>query len=774
MKYCLLFLAAIAVSGSSFAQLSDPAVNRMLQQVGGSLTFLQRQYNGTSLVTAHVFRSGELPGGWQLALKASPVKDRSDAIDVAATFRLTAGRATAAAVAVKFDFSNWSAANYVLVPASLYNGNRYRSIGNGYNPAYPHDMYYNPQVPLTISNNPRLSVVQNEASLVELQTGNMATPAVCFFSPAEQTGFILLTEQQTKWGNSGVTMTENARKDHFSFDISAPAVRKLAAGFGDFHQSGDHAPDWEAGDEVTLRFRLYVFKAEGIPGLLTKFMEVRKDLSTAVASRNLVPMSRLLELGTAICSSNFTQQPAGSYYKPENSNDFQLGWVSGMINTYPMLALNDGKENKRVGEELDFVVHRLQGKSGFFYGSISANGEIRGEKMSPDFPEIQTMVRKNGDALFWLMKHLFLLRESGRAAMISKDWEDAAVKLANAFQNTWEKYGQFGQYIAPGTGNIAVFNSTAGAIAPAGLVLAARYFKKTSWLKTAVAAADYYYLRDVAGQGLTGGGCGDISQDADAESAFGLLESLMALYNYTGDRKWLLKAEVEAALCATWTMSYAPVFPASSTIGKLQSNMTGAVWASIQNKHAAPGICTSSGDYLFKLFRATGKSIYADLIRDIQHAHTEAVNMPGHITTNYLEGSSMERIQPSDAEGKESIGNYIHTRNSWTETNGMLMALELPGVYVLTDQATCYVFDHIKASIIRKEAKGLVMELYNPTPYDASVTIMPETSAEAKRPVGYTAFLHWPKVTVKAGEKRRISVTGKTVTPQISPKLPRI
>lgn len=762
-KYFLLFLITVILSNKSFSQLSDPQMNRMLQQVSGSVTFLQRQYNGTHLVAENVFRPGKMPDSWQLSLKASPVKGCSDAMDVEATFRLTAGLANSATVAVKFDFRNWRAANYVLVPASLYNGNRYRSIGDGYNPGYPDDMYYNPQVPLTISNNPRLSIENDKASLVELQTGNMATPAVCFFSPAEQTGFILLTEQQTKWGNNGVTLTENARKDHFSFDISAPAIRKLATGFGDFHPSGDKAPDWKAGDEVSLRLRLYVFKAADIPALLTKFFKVRKDISGNSAPRDLVPMSRLLELGTGICSSNFTQQQTGNYYKPENNNDFQLGWVSGMINTYPMLSLNDEKERKRVGEELDFVVGKLQGKSGYFYGGIRSNGEIIGEKMSRDFPETQAMVRKNGDALFWLVKHLLLLRESGHAAMINKDWEDAAKRLATAFVKTWEKNGQFGQYIAPETGEIAVFNSTAGAIAPAGLALAANYFNRADWLKTAAAAADYYYRRDIAGQGLTGGDCGDISQDANSESAFGFLESLMALYNYTGDQKWLSMAEVEAALCASWTLSYAPVFPPSSAIGKLQANMTGAVWASIQNKHAAPGICTSSGDYLFKLFRATGKSLYADLIRDIQHAHTEAVNMPGHITSNYLVGSSMERIQPSDAEGKESIGNFIYTRNSWTETNGMLMALELPGIYVISDKAKCYVFDHVEATIIKKDNKGLVMELHNPTAYDASVAVMSETSQEAKHPLGYTAFLRWPKVTVKAGGKIRVHISGKDI-----------
>ena len=192
--------------------------------------------------------------------------------------------------------------------------------------------------------------------------------------------------------------------------------------------------------------------------------------------------------------------------------------------------------------------------------------------------------------------------------------------------------------------------------------------------------------------------------------------------------------------------------------------MAGAVWASIQNKHAAPGICTASGDYLFKLFRATGNSLYADLIRDIQHAHAEAVNVPPHhITTGNLAGSSMERIQPSDAEGKGSIGNYINTRNSWTETNGMLMGLELPGIYLQTDKKKLYVFDHITASIIGQDAKGIVIQLKNETIHDASVSVFAETSAQAAKPLGYNNFLNWPKVIVRAGGtiKLLVSKNGK-------------
>jgi hypothetical protein len=191
--------------------------------------------------------------------------------------------------------------------------------------------------------------------------------------------------------------------------------------------------------------------------------------------------------------------------------------------------------------------------------------------------------------------------------------------------------------------------------------------------------------------------------------------------------------------------------------------MAGAIWASIQNKHAAPGICTASGDYLFKLYRATGNRLYADLIRDIQHAHTEADDMPNHRTTNYGFGTSMERIQPSDAEGKGSVGNFIHTRNSWTETNGMLMDIEIPGIYFQTDNNELYVFDHVEAKMLKHEKGKTILSISNLTPYDARVSILSETSKEAASPLSYVAFTKWPKVEVKAGETQKVAIGGNNI-----------
>lgn len=763
MKSIAILFTVLLFSISSSAQ--HASINDLVKAItplSGSLRLVITKYNHTKVISSYTSQKGEIKtdeGKWKTHLAVSKVPNQPEALDFTATFILMDGIASSTGVTLSFDFNQWSNENYVLVPAIVYNGNRFHTVGNGYCPMYTKEMFYDPKLPVTMSNNPRLSLEKGTASKIELQTGNAATPAMCFFSPSKKRGFILLTEQKTRFGNNGLLIEENAAKDHISFKATAPAVREFAAGFGDFFASGDKAADWNKGDSLSLHFRLYTFSAQNIPSLLEKFMQVRKSLTGSNAPRNLVPMSKIVELGTTICSGNWITVPAGSYYTPENSKDFQLGWVSGMMNTYPMLALNNEKERERVMTELDFVVDKLQGKSGYFYGGITAHGDLRSDKSNPEIKKISVLVRKNNDALLWFMKHLLLLKEQGYSNLIKPKWEQATKRLAHAYVNTWKKYGELGQYVDPETGEIMVFNSTASAAAPAGLALASQYFKEPEFLKDAIDIVNYYYKRDIVNQGYSGGYSGDTSQDPDADSAYGLLESIMAIYYMTGDPAWLEKGKTLANLGATYTLSYDEVFPPNSAIAKLDGHMAGAVWASVQNKHAAPGICTASGDYIFKLYRATGNTLYADLIRDIQHAHTEAVDMPNHRTTNYGFGTSMERIQPTDAEGRGSTGNFIHTRNSWTETNGMLMALEIPGIYLQTDKKVLYVFDHIEATVVKRDPKGIMLSVTNKTPYDASVSILAESSQQAKKPLSYTAFVHWPKVEVMGGKTQLFRIT---------------
>jgi hypothetical protein len=768
-------------------------VTPLLNEVQGRIAFQVWQYDSCTVqgkYTIPVPGAGEgvlrLPGStWKCVVTESPASEDGSII-VQATFRLDKGSMASSAVAVTLDFAGWSTKNYVMIPAIVYNGNRYRMLPGGYMPTYPADMYFNSKTPLTFSNSPRLALNTGEQSRIELSTSSASTPAMTFFSPAKKRGFVLLTDPRTNLGNSGMIIEENRDRTRSSFSVTAPVVRKEIPGFGGFFRSNDSAPDWKAGDEVAIHLLVRTFHVSDIPSFLVTVADMRKALTGENHPRNLTPMSAILDFTTFQTDHYRWNDTYG--YVPEVPWDgfgytkvLQIGWVGGMMNTYPMAYQNDSLHLAKVGKTFDFVVNAMRGKSGYFYGifgSDTVQAELKREipkEMADKHPNVRVaMVRKNADVLFWLIKQFMLLKEQGNGSFIKPSWEKAAKDLAHAFVNTWNRYGEVGQYVDPATGEIVIYNSTAAAIVPAGLALASRYFSKPHFLQAAKEIADFYYNRDLLQRGFTSGGCGDISQDADSETSGGFLESMMALYWATGDTHWLEKAKVAAALLSTWVISYDFSFPPESDLGKLNFRSAGAVWASVQNKHAAPGICTSSGDYLFKLYRATGERRYADLIRDIQHAHTEQVETPGRPTitegtrgqwsgderVNYY-GCSVERIQISDSEGKkEGVGTFPKkTSNGWTELNGMLMAMEIPGIYLCLDTDELYVFDHVEARVLKRTREGVTLEIRNPTRFNARVSIFAETSADSRRPLGYMSFLHWRRANVPAGETSIVTIS---------------
>ena len=163
----------------------------------------------------------------------------------------------------------------------------------------------------------------------------------------------------------------------------------------------------------------------------------------------------------------------------------------------------------------------LQGKSGYFYAA-ALNG-----KLVPSVTELPGMAltRRNADGLFWLVKHLLLLKAQGHGEPHQARMGAGCRRLAEAFVRTWRKEGEFGNYVHPETGEVVIFNSTSGPLLPGGLALAGQYFNEPDYLRVAKASAQFYYNRDVVRLGLTGGGCGDILQDADCESAYGFLAS---------------------------------------------------------------------------------------------------------------------------------------------------------------------------------------------------------------------------------------------------------
>lgn len=719
------------------------------------------KYDDAKLAASREFTNGvfqTVSNRWTCEVQELAAAGEPDACDLTATFKLVEGMATKAGVAVAFDFPDWNTNNYVLVPASIYDGNRLRTVQREYNAGLEKNDYYRKDLPLTQTDVPRLAEGAGAPSKLEVATCNVATPAVCLFQPAKQRAFMLLAEQAARNASGDFirkangeimdnvfAVEESADRTHATVVVSAPGVRERKPEFIGFSASPDRGTEVKAGDEIVLRLRVYSFAAQDIPALLEKFMSVRKSVTGPNHSRCLTPASQVKTWMTERIDNRFHDSPTAKFYCPENATWIAFGWIGGWIDTFPMLALGDSKHLERVTETFDYGL-RAQEPSGYFHYAIDEKGNTTFRDPAPDM----NLARTSGDILYWMNKQFELLKAQGRGDAIKPEWETAMKRLADAIIATWKKDGQWGKLINVKTGEVGEYNTTGGAMIIGGLALASDYFKNPEYLKVADEAAHFYYERDFVKRGFTTGACADILQNAESETAGGFMTALMVLYETTGDRQWLERSRNLANLLATWTVSFDYELPKFTELGGLDAKLAGVVWASTQNKHGAPGICTSSGDPLFKIYRATGDIRYPELLRDIVRAHGESIR-PGGFTN--------ERLTYCDADSRGSRGTHV---TGWNECNGALMALELPGIYLQTDTDKFFVFDSVEATGLKRDADGVTFTVTNPTKYPARISLFAESAAQANRPLGCTAFLRWPYLELAAGQSGtwRVDKTG--------------
>lgn len=739
---------------------SNTEVNKLLSKLKGQFRILSCQYDESKLVQKKLVgesAQANTAASWVYKMDAKPVIGDKGALDLAITYKLNQGELTAAGVAVAFDFYNWSTDNYVLIPASVYNGNRNRIVDRGYATGLDRSDMYRKDLPQTTTAVPQLSPVVAERSRLDVNTSNTTTPGICFFDKKKKQGFIVLSEQgipnKDQIIDNGFTVEENTDRTLASLVISAPGVREKKPEFIGFSKSPDRGITWKAGEERTIRLRVYQFAANNVADLMDKFMSVRKSVTGKNAPRNLIPSSEVSRLMCNNIDKRFYSDEKHQFYCPENAPWISFGWIGGLMNTYPMLALGDEMHRTRVKQTFDFGLTLGQGESGYFYGALNHDGKVFGREGYDEMPEV-ALTRKNADVLYWMIKQFDLMKEQGHGNEIKPDWEKRVQKLADAFVTTWNKNGQWGNFVNTKTGEIAVFNSSSGVMAIGGLALAAKYYQEPAYLKIAQKAADYYYA-DFLKHGMTTGACADILQNSDSETAAALMTSLMSMYEVTADKNWLEKSRNLANLCATWTVSFDYVLPPDTPLAKLGAKLAGAVWASTQNKHGAPGFCTSSGDPLFKIYRATGDERYAALMRDIVHAHAEGIQPNGQIT---------ERLTYCDADSRGSRGDGGKT--GWNETNGALMAVEIPGIYLRTDIDRTFVFDHVEVKVLNRTKSEITIQITNPTAFDASVSVLAENKEQASKALGNTSFLKWDKVPVKAHgtSTKTIAITSTSET----------
>ena len=687
-------------------------------------------------------------GTFQVSLATSLAPHGGEKVTV--TFSLTDGAVSSANVGVDFHLSDWKKENFLLMPSAAYNGNRYEVRAVPYPPMLRNQKDMGLNAPTIMTDVPRLNIGEGESRIEQLSR-DLSTPAIGVYEPEKKSGFFLLTDQDTPWGVYGYILEENADRTSATLSVEAPGVRHtyMYRHCTTTAPSWDIAPDFKKGDSVTVEMILYTFAASCVQDLFDEFALIRYDATSAPERKEELPFSACWKIQEKLFNTEHYDEKHGFYMIGNGKGaceTWQMGWTGGLMPTFALLLLGSERSHERVQKNFDFALSpNAIGKTGLFYGM--SDGEVfLGDNFRCQKDPSWLLIRKDGDGLYYIVKQFLLMEEIGMAP--KEEWKQAAKNCADAFCRLWEKFGQFGQFVNTEEDEIFVGGSACGGIIPAALSLAARYFGEPKYLKVAEEAARKYNA-DFTEKGVSTGGPGEILQCPDSESAFGLLESFVVLYEETGKEEFRTMAKNMGTQCLTWCMTYDFRFPKDTTFGKMGMRSNGAVFANVQNKHGAPGICTLSGDSFLKLYRMTGDITFLHEIRDIAHNITQYLSREDRIIDGNHPGWMSERVQTSD--WLEPIGEVCHNPQ-WPGVTCMMTIAEIPGIYVETDTGEVTVFDNVTAKVTEKGEDSLTLEITNPTNFPADVHILAESSVQQKKPLGDHVLLGKPSVHVDSGE----------------------
>ncbi len=567
------------------------------------------------------------------------------------------------------NFEKWEDDAYILMPACAYNGNRYKKINRyGYPPMYTlSEIGVNAETLMT--DVPALN--PDGSGKIEVTSGDMSVPCVGVFYRKAKKGFLIYTEQAVKDKNIGFSVEAG------KIVISYPASRSKAYRFAkDYVCDVDKGIAVKSNETIISQFKIFNFDCDSCGQLFEKFFETRKSL----LNDERAPFMYTQPLWD-IMEKHFNEHNWSGKYYSEINKDWKCGWTGCGMSSYPLMKFGDEQSKDRAVSTLDFMTGH-QADSGFYY--CVQQGKIFDDSFGNDGLQGLHLVRRSGDCLNFIYKHFEFVEPK-------QQWIDSAQKCANGFVKLYDTYGTFGQYVDIDSGQLIVGTSCAGAAVISGLVRSAMYFDEDKYLQIAKQAGEMYYQKYVS-QGVTNGSIGDALCAPDSESIFAFVEGYVLLYEATKDDKWLMYAQEALYIASSWVVTYRYQFPEQSEFKRLGINTVGSIFANVQNKHSAPGICTSSGDYIYRLYKYTKNKKYLELLLDIVSFIPQCISTeerPIYATMEVKDGSEKlpsgyicERVNMSDWEGFSSVGN-VFCGSCWCETSIILTYSELIYEYKL-------------------------------------------------------------------------------------------
>lgn len=674
-------------------------------------------------------------------------------------------------VGLEAVLGGWKREDYLFAPGAVYNGNRFVSKALPYPPYNRISEDEAISAPSVITDIPHLDV-QEEQSQISFLSGDMSTPAMGVFSREEEEGWLLFGRHVSGDGTeyTGFAAREDLTAGEMKISYCFPGVREgrkyffgeRADGSGFYPDS--HTPSEEegrcfsAGEHWELPFLIAAFPAAGLDEFFRKFNVSRSCLEAGDTTAPAVPFSHAYQaIKGKYQRENFIIEKNGGYFAVGTRRDvppqcWQAGWIGGGMNNLPFLLEDEEEAFTRGLLTFQFILDCLQQDNGWVTG-MYAGGRVYGDAFEEDPSGAILLVRKNADLLYFLLKEQLLLRDR---SLLRQGDEKRIRNLCDAFVRLYKKYGQLGQFIDIHREKILIGNSAGASMAAGALALACEVFGEEEYLTAARSLGDYY-ASEYLEKGVLNGGPGEICQAPDSEAAFALLEAYVQLYETTGEDKWLKLARDACELAVTWVMSYDFTFPKNSTASKRQVHSIGTVFANAQNKHSAPGICTLSGNSLLKLYRFTGEEKYLHWLQTISHSLTQFVSLKDRPVATlegpFLpEGYMNERVQTSDWEGSETVGEFLYGSN-WPEVTMLLTYVEVPGIYVDISGRLVKVFDHILCREAVWEPQRVILKLENPTEYPALVTVLVDEFRD-RRQFSHNYYGEMEKISLAPGEQK--------------------
>lgn len=329
------------------------------------------------------------------------INEQKDYTEVSVIFHLEKGDEQAANVGIQLVFDHWAKENYVLMPAAVYNGNRFPWRRIAYSPKLLDPRDIGKEVGIIITDVPRLDTGQGFSRIQE-RSGSMAVPSIGFYSGKQSDLFFLLTEQANQWGDYGMNIEENRTRAEAIISVCSPLVREYYKYniVDNMDVTPDKPADFREGDRVSFRFRLYRKEASRLQDLFDFYAQIRQDVVGQPSFVPRFPFSNCFSIQEKkFNTQNFVSE--WGYYSVGMRNmflqDWQIGWTGGMISTYPLLFAGGKESEENVKRNFDWLFPNGIAPSGFFWDSGEKGNKWYGGDIRKPHTRNWHLIRKSGD-----------------------------------------------------------------------------------------------------------------------------------------------------------------------------------------------------------------------------------------------------------------------------------------------------------------------------------------------------------------------------------------